>query len=272
MRSTRQLHGLQFQYVGEMPDAKRRLVVDSRFRMDGEEPDDYTVEFMKPLQNLKTISLVASNVTFSSLSIDRGNDTITVARAGGVTATTLPHGNLADVAAVVSMLQSNLGPSILVDSDENDRLVFTSTDEAFTVQASGSLARVLGLRPALPTGIALSHRRAPRASLQSEEESVDNGDGTTSSLFKASAPYKPDLTPEPYLVLTSSMGGSLEAPEQASDGALAIIMPGVIDVAHPVEAKVTRSEFHKIAFRFTRPTGEPYEFNGRDHRLEFDLT
>jgi hypothetical protein len=243
--------------------SKRRLVIDSRYRLPGQEPDEYTVKLTEPMGRVKDIAMIASHVPFCAPTIARGNDTIdvyTYADAGRThSLATMRHGPVANTADLVSVVQAAL-PSGMTVSLEGDtgRLTFACNATPFAIGGSGSVVRLIGLRPGLSTG----HAKSTQGGLRSAPV------GTTNA---ATAPYPPDLTPEPYLVLRSGVGGSIEAPEQAVNDALAILSPDRVDVAHPTVSKTTKSEFHRMAFKITRPTGEPYDFGGRDHRLEFDI-
>ena len=245
---------------------KRRLLVDSRYRKPNEEPDDYTIEFLNPVTDVTSISLVGSTVPFSANTVSRGNDTFsvtfTVDSEKETHVLSLPHGPVADTSALLTALHGAL-PDGLSASVDDGRIAFSSATYPFAVYGSGSVARLLGFRPHIPTNVQVANSRAAFGGLQS------TGQGPP---FHASCPYMPDLTPEPYLVLSCTIGGALLSPEQSADGALAILFAGEKDVAHPFPAKPSTSDLHRVSFRVTRPTGEPYDFQGRDHRLEFEIT
>ena len=277
---------LGFQESDEMT-GKRRFVIDSRFRKSGEEPDSYTIELLNPLGRIGTIALVASNVPFSAPTIGRGNDTIDIVYltepSRRYATARLATGPVASAQELATVVQAAFPDDITVTLNGQNRLAFACNSTPFALYGSGSIVRLLGLHPGMPSGVQVTNPRLARGGVQSEPtrtdvvpDSTDPANTTTEpnsseTIHNAIAPYSPDLSPEPYLLLTSNVAGAIESPEQSSDGALAVLSAGIVDVAHPVVSKATSSEFHRMTFRIRRPTGEDYDFQGHNHRLEFDI-
>jgi len=244
----------------------RRFVVDSRSRVPGEEPDQYTVRLTYPLTGVSGISLVGSNVPFSSRTIGRGNDTIHVVYLDGATKSfveaIMAHTDAADDAALETAVRDAMPADIAVARDDAGRFTFTRAVGPFALYGTGAVARLIGMNNHVPSALDGIRSRDAWGGIASEFDGAAH---------VAVAAYTPDRTQETYLLLTTSVGGSVESSEQAADGAMAVIGPGVVDVAHPVAAKPRTSEIHRMDIKITRPTGEPYDFAGRNHRLDFDI-
>ena len=236
-----------------------RLLVDSRCRLDGEEPDKYTVEFAGPLK-AKSLALVSSDVPFSALTISDGCDTLTFEDNGIVRQVQLKHKKLSTADEVVASLGSALndtfpGRGIAVSKSADNKVVIQSPD-AFRVHTkSASLARTLGLLPA-----PIRDLNTPRY-----VTSTPSGNGQNTTTFKRT----PDLEPEPYLLLQTNVAGSIASPVPSADGALAALLPGKIDVAQLLPCKTSWPDFWRMTITIVRIDGTRYDFNGFDHRLEF---
>lgn len=240
-------------------------MIDSRYRRMSQEPDHFSVEFPAPLEKIGRISLVASHVPFCAQTVSRGADEIELDTGNGLTVVKLAHGSPGDPAALATLLSSALPPELsaqLVEHTYGQHISMTSTGGAFSLQANASVSRIVGMRPYINTGSGVNSTCTSNA-----VRSRDEGGVQTITL-----PYAPDLTPEPYLVLFSDIGGGLESPVSETDGALAIVLPGDVDVASPVPARTCRRSISRVELRLRRPGGQPYDFGGKDVRLEFKLT
>ena len=244
----------------------RRLVIDSRYRKLGQEPDHFTVELPGPLEKVGHISLVASHVQFSAQTVSRGADEIEIDTGAGFKVVNLKSSSPPDPTALADLLSDALPPGMsaqVVNGSYGEHISVVSTTGAFSLKSNTSTSRVIGMRPYVNTGSGVNGPTASSNALQSKEDQ-----GT----HAVTLPYAPDLTAEPYLVLFSDIGGAIESPVCETDGALAIVAPGLVDVASQVPAKMGRRSMSRIELWLKRPGGQPYDFGGRDVRLEFELT
>ena len=219
----------------------------------GEEPDDYTVQFYDKLCNVDTIALASAQIPFCAATIARGNDEFVIRPDTSSSSSVswhrvrLAHGNVDDAAALAQRVNDALPAGYSADTDDGT-LRITSSLGAFRVDAQALASRVCGQHPADNGHVA---------------SQIVGGENVVTF------PYTPDLDPEPYLLVKLNVGGGIVSPVDAADGALAVAVNGAPDIAVPTPAKCERRELSRMKVSIVRPNGQPYDFAGRDHRLEF---
>lgn len=245
----------------------KRLLIDSQCRHSDESSDNYTVDF-SGLMKAKKIALVASHVDFTAQLFSDGCDSLSITSftAGGIEQVShhlsLEHGSPeagASAAAlgtfVVGRLNASFAALGLPDFNavmKDGRLRITS-NARFGIRSGPSVARILGFRTP-------ASGRDEATGVQSRVEGAQH---------VLDMPFKPEQATEPYLLLHLSIAGGLDVPVNASDGAVAVILPGKIDVAQPFYCSANPTEFERMTVKLLRLDGSRYDFNGGDHRLEF---
>jgi hypothetical protein len=119
----------------------------------------------------------------------------------------------------------------------------------------------------MPAGIATQRRvlgLATRTAVRSE------WDG---SLYTLTFPHPVSLVNERYLVLKMTGQAGLLSSAEHVDGALGILDPDLQAIKEPCTIVFNpKRTLRKVRFTITRPNGSRYDFRGRDHRLEIQVT
>lgn len=236
-----------------------RLVVDSRCRIPREDADNITVEFSSPLK-AHTLSLASYNVPFSAPTVSTGCDQLTFENNGTAGDVRMRHQALESVGDLAACLSQAInerfpGAGITVENDPSGRLVVTSPNPFRLSTLSSSVARLLGI-PSAPLH---------KPELVQYTDSAPGEDEKHTATFK----HRPDLSPEPYLLLRTSVAGSETSPNPHAQDCMSVLLPGNIDVALPFPCTTSWSEFWRMTVTITRADGSRYDFDGADYRLEF---
>lgn len=243
----------------------RRLVIDSRCRRSGESANAYTVDFASAVR-AGTLELVRTFVPFTAPTLSSGCDTFMFAtqNTSDWIKVRMAHGDIGDGAELAERAESALqaaapGQGTTVTLLDDGRIQFTANTPFKVAPATAAVAKVLGLTPPALAGRD-EGRIAARASIP--------GNDAVSALV---TPFRADLSSETYLVLCVDVAGALESPMHAVSGRTAIVRPGWHDVAAPVKCATVRREMSRMNISLSRADGSPYDFQGSDHVLEFDI-
>ena len=244
---------------GAMPG---RLIIDSRSRLPSDDADNFTVEFPSPLQ-ASTLSLASYNVPFSAPSVSKGCDQLTFELDGTAGDVRLRHQTLENANDLALCLEQAINDrfpdaGVTVEMATNDRLSVTSPKPFRLSTQSSSVARLFGV-PSAP----LNNPELVQYTESATEE--DQFGVKHTATFK----HKPDLSPEPYLLLRTSVAGSVTSPNPHAQDCMSVLLPGNVDVAIPFPCTTSWSDFWRMTVTVTRADGSRYDFNGADYRLEF---
>ena len=239
----------------------RRLLVDSQCRHQNETPDDYTVDFPYPIK-ADSLALVASDVVFTASQVSPGCDSLIIEQAGNENVAIMEPGDFS-IAILKEALQKASPDATreiaFKDAGAANGPIVISSDYPFKIQAGIAVSRLLGLSRTAISG------REPHGVKPVIASSTEQSDGKHQIEFANSV----DTSAERYLVLCVDIAGGLESPIQAADGATAVILPGLVDVAQPFVCATSHREFRRLRITITRPDGSRYNFGNVDHRLEF---
>jgi hypothetical protein len=249
-----------------------RLVIDSASRNPSLYPnaDCYEVDLPTTLTDVTTMTLLKSDVPFSDTLIGLGQDRVVLDSADGVREIELSHGDYDGAASLAATLQAALDsqyPSAMITvSVSGDSLQLKST-APFTVSDSDTVLTDVVGRP-LPTSVANTAARVLGLATRTVVRSEWDG-----SAYAVTFPYPVSLVNERYLVLKMGGGEGVYSSAEHVDGALGILDPGLHAIKEPCTVHLNpRRTLRKLRFTITRPNGSRYNFRGRDHRLEIQVT
>ena len=166
-------------------------------------------------------------------------------------------GSVDDLTSCLSQAINERFPDagVSVEKDASGRLLITSPNAFRLSTPSSSVARLLGI-PSAPLN---------KPELVQYTESAPRADANHSVTLK----HRPDLSPEPYLLLRTSVAGSVASPNPHAEDCMSVLLPGNIDVALPLPCTTSWAEFWRMTVTVTRADGSRYDFDGSDYRLEF---
>lgn len=277
-------HGGFFGTQAKAPPVRDvRVVVDSRSRDVAAfpSPNSYEVDLPEDLFSVHSMQLLCAQVPFSSPTVPSGAaQRVTVRMEGGATPVTavLPAGDYtggADVAAALATAldaaagDAGLGATFAVAHLARlDTLEIRST-ESFVVDAAllaevPATARLLGFAGAGSAAFA----------------AVNDGGGAGYP-WVVTAPARRVDPPHPYIVLRmrAPSADTINSPSDAVHRTFAVLphpdVPvSVFDDEAPFRKRWTPplARIARIRVELLDPDGAPYDFRGRDHRLDLLFT
>jgi hypothetical protein len=270
-------------------DTRRlHLVVDSRERNRRlfPNPNDYEVNMVRDMQDVREIYLIASSFPFSRYLVHEGNDLMYVCVAGTSMHARVAHGDYADPAELAAAVDEALnaatasrGDMFQVTYDARTDKFAVSCTRSFFVQCKGrpfqhafnnnkdfayperSIARLLGF------GVA-------------DYESSVNEETTSVYRNRVAAPFRRNIYADDTLVVHVDALDVNHSTSDAVDKSFALIYrnacyPEYTKVSYYDDDKMKKTfipplrRLNKIKVRVTDYDGNPYDFQNQDHRMEF---
>jgi hypothetical protein len=242
--------------------APTRLVIDSRDRDASLFPDPakYDLQLDDDIERVVAVELAFADVSFPARTTNAGCDTLYVVYGGALGAVSVPHADYTPATlatALTAACDASLGAGVLSVSYASGTDSFTLTSQlAFSADGTRSrprtLASVLGLAPSVvasqPTGAGSHVVVTPfRSDLRSHVERAILRLAPFEALVSNSKPVK-----DAFAILSQD---TIQRDGAASKRVRATFNPSL-------------KRMTKVSVAFVDQSGEPYDFQGRDHRLE----
>lgn len=221
------------------------------------EPSEYEAIFPSTFKNVNSVSLVAATLPQTDKVISSRRDTIFVSVNGGpATAVTLVHGNPSDVNALAVSLQNALLIAFPADPFSvtvNNNKINISLPTSFAVIERGDL----GLYRTLGLGIGDNF------------SFVD----TVAFAYVVEGAYEANIGKDAVIILSIQGMEVITSNGNVPDRTFAVLptchmhksLPACYFPVRPI------AKLPKMKISLTRADGTPYDFQGQDHFLHFDV-
>lgn len=221
------------------------------------EPSEYEGLFPSTFKNVHSVSLVAATLPQTDKVISSRRDTVFVAVNGGpVTAVTLVHGSPPDVNVLAVSLQKALViafPSHPFLVTANNKKINISLPSSFAIIERGDLGlyRTLGL------------------ALGDNFSFVD----TAAFAFVLEAEYEANIGKDAVIILSTHGMEVITSNGTVPDRTFAVLPTWHMHKSLPVCYFPVRplAKLPKMRISLIRADGTPYDFQGQDHFLHFDV-
>lgn len=238
---------------------RTRVIVTSSSRDHNvfPEPCEYDAEFPSSFKNVNSVSLVAATLPQTDKVISNRRDTIYVAVNGGpVTAVTLAHGNPTDVVSLATNLQN-----ALLAAFPTEPFVVASVDNKIRISLPSSFAIVARGDPGLYRTLGLTY-----------------GDNfafidTVAFAYVLDATYEANISKDSVFILSISGMEVITSNGTVQDRTFAVLPTSHMHKSLPACYFPVRpiAKLPKMKISLRRADGTPYDFQGQDHFLHFDI-
>jgi hypothetical protein len=250
-----------------------RLIIDSASRNPTLFPDAdrYEVELPYAMKNVASLTLLKTDVTFADTLIGLGQDRLVMDGVDGVREIAIRHEDHTGAASLAVSLQAALDSQyptamIAVSVVNGDRLQLASSTPFSASDTGPVMTDVMG-RP-VPASVVNTAARVLGLAAQVEARAAWDG-----VEYTVTFPHPVSLVNERYMVLNIAGVTGIDSPAPHVHGAVGIVDPGLHAIKEPFFAELNpRRTLHKLRVSLTRPNGSRYNFRGRDHRLELQIT
>jgi hypothetical protein len=271
-------------------DTRRvHLIVDSRERNHRlfPNPNDYEVNMVRDMHDVRHIYLIASSFPFSRYLVHDGNDALHVSVGGVPMKARLEHGDYADPSDLAAALEAALNQMAVVSRGDMFQVAYEARKDSYTVSCTRSFAVLCKGKPfqhAFNNNEDFAYARGSIAQvLGFGIANYDSGvDEETTSVYRntVAAPSRRNFDGHDTLVVHIDAMDVNQSTSDVVDKSFGLIYrnacyPEYTKATYYDEDKMKKTftpalrRLNKIKVRVTDYDGVPYDFHNQDHRMEF---